>query len=156
MKIRIVQVGRTKERALEDFCSELVKRISGFASVEIATVAEAKVSATFSVEKAVAKEGEEILKVLKEGEVLVALDETGKELSSPEFAKFLGKFKDDGRSVCFVIGGPFGLARAVKTRAQSMVSLSKMTFTHQMVRLFLLEQIYRGFCILQGKEYHHE
>lgn len=156
MKIRIIQVGKTKDRALEDFGAELVKRISGFASLEIVTVAEAKVSATFSVEKAVAKEGEEILKAVKEGEVVVALDETGKELSSLEFSKFLGKFKDDGRSFCFVIGGPFGLARAVKARAQSIVSLSKMTFTHQMVRLFLLEQIYRGFCILQGKEYHHE
>ena len=87
---------------------------------------------------------------------LVALDERGKEYSSVEFSKLLQKLKNEGLTVTFVIGGPYGLSQAVKDRANLILSFSTMTFTHQMIRLFLLEQIYRGFCIMLKKEYHNE
>lgn len=87
---------------------------------------------------------------------LIVLDESGKEMSSKEFAGFLEKFKDSGETVTFVIGDAYGLSEDFKKKAKLLFSLSKMTFTHQMVKLFLLEQIYRGLSIILGKEYHND
>jgi 23S rRNA (pseudouridine1915-N3)-methyltransferase len=86
---------------------------------------------------------------------IVVLDEKGKNFSSVEFSKFLRNQKDVGQNITFVIGGPYGLSNGVKSHANLIFSMSKLTFTHQMVRIILLEQIYRGFCIMAGKEYHN-
>lgn len=155
MRIKIIQIGKTKDSYLEEGAAEYLKRLGAFADVEIITLKEVSASKTFSREKCVAREGEQILKALGKDDFVVVLDENGKQMNSREFAVFLGEKNDEGRSMTFVIGGPYGIAKAVKERAR-LLSFSKMTFTHQMIRLFLLEQIYRGFSILKGKDYHHD
>lgn len=135
MKINVILIGKTKD---VDF-GEYVKRISAFANLDVREVKE------FGVEKIRALDGYKIL-----------LDERGEQMSSDEFAKFLGRFKDRGETVNFVVGGPYGFSDEEKAEADKLLSLSKMTFTHQMIRLFLFEQIYRGLSILHGKRYHNE
>lgn len=117
--------------------NEYLKRLKPFARVEVINVKDEK-SVKFG-----------------EGQLIV-LDESGKEMSSKEFAGFLEKFKDSGETINFVIGNAYGFSEDFKKKANILFSLSKMTFTHQMVRLFLLEQIYRGLSIIMGKEYHNE
>lgn len=139
MKIRLIQVGKTKDSYLEPGILEFCKRLNEFCDLEILTL----------------KDNEKVLKSLKDQEFVVTLDEKGKELSSEGFAKVLGAWQDEGQHLCFVIGDAFGIGDEVKKRANFSLSLSKMTFTHQMVRLFFLEQLYRAFSIVKGKKYHH-
>jgi len=96
-----------------------------------------------------------ILQFNKPDDFVIAMDEKGKEFSSIEFSKIIKNHNDAGVTLCFIIGGPYGLCDTVRSRANSIISLSKMTFTHNMARIFLIEQIYRGFCIISGKEYHN-
>jgi len=156
MRIRIIQIGKNKDKYIEEAVNEFLKRLNGFADIEIVTLKECNVSKTFTKERATSEESKEIIGKLDKGDFVVALDERGKEYSSVEFSKFLQKFKDDGLEITFIIGGPYGLSEEVKKRANLTLSFSKMTLTHQMIRIFLLEQIYRGFCIMLGKEYHNE
>lgn len=161
MKITIIQIGKNKDVYLEEGSLELLKRLKIFAKIKLITLQETAASKTFTKERCVEKEGQEILKAVhaesrNDDPYVVALDEKGREFTSVEFSGFLEKFVDSGKVLIFVIGGPYGLADEVKQKAVSIIALSKMTFTHQMVRLFLLEQIYRGISILKGKEYHHE
>ncbi len=156
MKIQIIQIGKNKDKYIEEGSSEFLKRLKAFASLEVKTLKEVGVSKSFGREKCVEEEGWEILKVLDQDSFVVVLDERGKEFNSKEFGMLLGKQKDSGVKITFVIGGPFGLSDEVKRRANLLLAFSKMTFTHQMIRLFLLEQIYRGFAIIHNREYHHE
>lgn len=165
MKIRIIQIGKTKDSYLEEGIAEFTKRLSPYVKLEIVTLKEVMASKAFTKEHCKEFEGVEILKVLEGkgggrdgGDVgaIIALDEHGKEFTSVEFSQFLGKFFDRGERINFIIGGPYGLAENVRKKAGALCSLSKMTFTHQMIRLFLLEQIYRGVSIIKGKEYHNE
>ena len=156
MKIRIIQVGKTKDVYLQEGVEEFMKRLGPFVALEIVDLKEVSPSKTFSEEKCKEAEGESILKALGSEDFVVALDERGKHLDSAGFGELLGKYKDSGQTVSFVIGGAFGLVEAVKARADLILSLSHMTFTHQMIRLFLLEQIYRGICIIYGKRYHND
>jgi len=156
MRIRIIQIGKNKDKYIDDAVQEFLKRLKGFVELEIVTLKEFSVSKTFTKDRAIEDEGKGILAKLKNDDFVVVLDERGKEYSSVEFSKFLQKFKNDGREITFVVGGPYGLLKAGKDRADFILSFSKMTLTHQMIRLFLLEQIYRGFCIMAGKEYHNE
>lgn len=156
MKIKIIQIGKTKDSYLENGEAEYLKRLGAFADIEIVTLKEISASKTFPREKCVEEEGQQILKVLGQDDFVVILDENGKQMISRDFSGFLGGKKDEGRSLTFVIGGPYGISDEVKKLADSLLSFSKMTFTHQMIRLFLLEQIYRGFAILTGKDYHHD
>ena len=135
MKINVILIGKTKD---VDF-GEYVKRISAFAAMDVREVKE------FGAEKIRALSGHKVL-----------LDERGKQMTSDEFSKFLGKYKDLGETLNFIVGGPYGFSDEEKAEADSILSLSKMTFTHQMIRLFLFEQIYRGLSILHGKRYHNE
>lgn len=155
MKIKIVRVGKNKDPYLDEGEAEFLKRLSVFCKVEIVDLKESRVSKTFSKEQCVKDEEERILNAVAD-DFVVLLDELGKGMTSVEFSGFLASNKDLGRSICFVIGGAFGVGDALKKRADITLSFSKMTFTHQMIRLFLLEQIYRGFCITNNKEYHHE
>lgn len=154
MKIKVIQVGKTKDRYFRDAVAEFEKRVSPYANLEIMTLKEVSASKTVSKESCKEEEGRKILKALDERAFVVALDEGGKEFTSPGFAKFLSGHKDVGRTVIFVIGGTFGLTEEVRQRADLVMSMSQMTFTHQMIRPFLLEQIYRGLMIIVGKEYH--
>lgn len=153
MKIHVIQVGKTKERYLQQACDEYVKRLG---DIEIVTLKEVPVTKTVTAEQSVAQEGEAILKALPDGYFVVVLDEKGKEMNSRKFAELLESKKDIGEPICFVIGGAFGLSYEVRKRASMLLSMSQMTFTHQMIRPFLLEQIYRGLCIAAGKEYHND
>jgi 23S rRNA (pseudouridine1915-N3)-methyltransferase len=157
MKIKIIQIGKNKDKYLDEGVNEFLKRLKSFCKIEIQTLKEIAPSKTFTKEKCVELEGKEILANLENSDedFIVALDERGREFTSIEFAKFLQQRNSLGISLCFIIGGAFGLSSEVKKRSNLMISFSKMTFTHQMIRMFLLEQIYRGFCISTGKVYHH-
>ena len=157
MKIKIFCIGKIKEQYLKDGISEYVKRISSYASVEIIEVQDSKVKDNpndFDISKAKNEEGERVLKLLK-NDYLIGLDMNKKEFISEEFAEFLqSKLVEGGSSLSFVIGGSYGLSDDLKKRCNTSISLSKMTFLHQMTRLILLEQIYRGFKILNNETYH--
>jgi len=137
MKIKILQVGKNKDSYISEVSNEFIKRISPYAKVEISEVSE------------------DALKKIDDKDFLIVMDERGDEMDSVKFSKFISEKKDDGASLCFVIGGPFGLSDEIKEKAKKTISMSKMTFTHQMIRIFLLEQIYRAFAIIHGKGYHH-
>jgi len=135
MKINVILIGKTKE---VDF-GEYLKRISAFAKTDVREIS------NIDVERMKKMDGYKVL-----------LDEKGEQMTSIEFSKFLGRFKDSGETLNFIVGGPYGFTNEVKAEADKLLSLSKMTFTHQMIRLFLFEQIYRGLSILAGKGYHNE
>ncbi|HNX16498.1 MAG TPA: 23S rRNA (pseudouridine(1915)-N(3))-methyltransferase RlmH [Bacilli bacterium] len=158
MRIRILTVGKIKEAYLKEGIAEYVKRLKPYASIEIIEVADEAVSEKASnqeIEIAKQKEGEKLLKIIKDNEFVISLDLNQRQYTSPEFAQYLSKaFQDGGASVTFVIGGSYGLSGELKKRANQAISLSNMTFLHQMTRLILLEQIYRAFKINRNEVYH--
>lgn len=154
MKIQIIEIGATKDSYMKEGVLSYKKRLAPFSKIEIITLKEVSPSKTFPIKKCIEAEGQQILKTLSEDSFIIALDEKGKTFGSVEFSDFLKSKFDVGKSITFIIGGAFGLSDDVKGRADMELSLSKMTFTHQMIRLFLLEQIYRAICIIRGKEYH--
>ena len=157
MKIKIYCIGKIKEQYLKDGINEYLKRISAYSNIEIIEVADSKVKDnpnSSDIEKAKNEEGERVLKLLK-NDYLIGLDLNKKEQTSEEFAEFLrGKLVEGGSTISFVIGGSYGLSDALKKRCNTSISLSKLTFLHQMTRLILLEQIYRAFKILNNETYH--
>lgn len=158
MKIRIVAAGRLKEKYLREGVAEYEKRLAPFASVELLETREEYMPENPSEaqrQQALAKEGERLLRLVPEKSFLIVLDVKGKLLSSEALAKELAGLALQGRSdLTFLIGGAFGLSPAVRERADLRISFSPMTFTHQMVRLLLYEQIYRAFKINRGEKYH--
>lgn len=155
IKIRLVTVGTLKEKFLKDAINEYLKRLSRFAKVEIVELEESKIQSK-SEEQIKKEEGERILKRIKESYYLILLDLKGEMLSSEEFSTKLKNLIDKGVSpLTFVIGGTLGLSEEVRKRANLSISISRMTFTHQMCRVILLEQIYRAFKIINNEEYHH-
>ena len=158
MKIRIVAAGRLKEKYLREGVAEYEKRLAPFASVELLETREEYMPENPSEaqrQQALAKEGERLLRLVPEKSFLIVLDVKGKLLSSEALAKELAGLALQGRSdLTFLIGGAFGLSQAVRERADLRISFSPMTFTHQMVRLLLYEQIYRAFKINRGEKYH--
>ncbi len=155
MKIHIIQIGKTKDKNIEELVAEYIKRTSPYAKVEFTSLNEEKLTSSKRKEKIIEIEGEKILKNISDG-FIVALDEKGEQFSSMDFSKIILKQKDLGEKITFVIAGAFGLSNAVKAKANLVLSLSKMTFTHEMARLFLMEQVYRAFSIIAGKGYHNE
>ena len=158
MKIRIVAVGKLKEKYLREGVAEYAKRLAPFASVELLETREEYMAENPSEaqrQQTLAKEGERLLRLVPERSFLIVLDVKGKLLSSEALAKELASLALQGRSdLTFLIGGAFGLSPAVRERADLRISFSPMTFTHQMVRLLLYEQIYRAFKINRGEKYH--
>lgn len=157
MKITLLTVGKTDVKwvreGLELYSSRLVHYIP-FSLVEIP---ELKNVSALSQDQIKSREGELILKHLKPADELVLLDEHGRELRSVEFAEFIeGRLSRSSRDLVFVIGGAYGFSGDVYSRADSKISLSKMTFSHQMVRTIFAEQLYRAFTIMRGEPYHHE
>lgn len=157
MKIKIYCIGKIKEQYIKDGINEYVKRISPYSNVEIIEVVDSKVKDNpnqADISKAKNEEGERVLKLLK-NDYLIGLDMNKLEFTSEEFASFLDKkMVVSGSNLSFVIGGSYGLSDALKARCNSSISLSKLTFLHQMTRLILLEQIYRAFKILNNETYH--
>lgn len=158
MKIRIVAVGKLKEKYLREGVAEYAKRLAPFASVELLETREEYMAENPSEaqrQQTLAKEGERLLRLVPERSFLIVLDVKGKLLSSEALAKELASLALQGQSdLTFLIGGAFGLSPAVRERADLRISFSPMTFTHQMVRLLLYEQIYRAFKINRGEKYH--
>ena len=157
MKIRIVAVGKLKEKYLREGVAEYEKRLAPFASVELLETREEYMAENPSEaqrQQTLAKEGERLLRLVPERSFLIVLDVKGKLLSSEALAKELASRALQGQSdLTFLIGGAFGLSEAVRERADLRISFSPMTFTHQMVRLLLYEQIYRAFKINRGEKY---
>lgn len=158
MKIRIIAVGKIKENYLKEGINEYLIRLSPYAKTEIIEVIDSKVKDNpndADINKVKNEEGQRILKNIKNSDYVINLDLNKKEFDSVEFAKFIEeKMTEGGASLTFVIGGSYGLSDEVKVRANYSISLSKMTFLHQMTRLILLEQIYRSFKILNNEIYH--
>ena len=158
MKITILAVGKLKEKYLRDGVAEYEKRLAPFAKLDFIEIAEEKMPENFSMaekEKTLVREGERLLARVPEGSELIVLDVAGESLSSEELSTRLSEWMLAGVShIAFLIGGAFGLSPAVRSAARLRLSLSKMTFTHQMARLLLTEQIYRAFKIMRGEKYH--
>ena len=158
MKIKIYAIGKIKENYLKLGIEEYLKQIKPYCQIEIVEVNDEPIPNNpngSEIEIAKNKEGEKVLQLLKSGEYLIGLDLNKKELESPAFAEYLNKkLENSGASISFVIGGSYGLSNALKNRCNDSISLSKMTFLHQMTRLILLEQIYRAFKILRNETYH--
>ena len=157
MNIKIYCIGKIKEQYLKDGIAEYLKRLSPYAKTEIIEVMDSKVKDNpndFDITKAKNEEGDRVLKLIK-NDYLIGLDLNKKEPTSEEFAEFIQqKFVEGGSSISFVIGGSYGLSENLKKRCNSSISLSKLTYLHQMTRLILLEQIYRAFKILNNETYH--
>ncbi|PIN69952.1 23S rRNA (pseudouridine(1915)-N(3))-methyltransferase RlmH [Candidatus Woesearchaeota archaeon CG11_big_fil_rev_8_21_14_0_20_43_8] len=148
--IQLVFVGKTKERFVKEGMGEFLKRSSRFCKIEVTEVSEEKTTKDENRTKSL--EGDRILKAKKKGGVLICLDEGGKRMTSVEFAAFVKSL--EMQDTTFAVGGHLGLSEDVKKEAKYMVSLSDMTFNHQMVRLFLVEQLYRAFAINNNIPYH--
>lgn len=154
IKVRLILVGRTERGFVADGLAHYLNRLERSLQVEVLVLPEAGRGDPAHQQRA---EGERILQAIKPGERLVVLDERGKHLESKRFAEHLGRWRDGGvRQVAFVIGGAYGLTDVVRERADLLLSLSAMTFPHQLVRVLFAEQLYRAVSILQGSPYHHE
>lgn len=155
LKIKIICLGRLKESYWRDAEKEYLKRLHPFAKIEIMEIPEISFQPKDDPANIKTKEGESILKKIKDNEFVIALDESGEEKSSQDLAHWLEKIGQQGQTITFIIGGPLGLSGQVLARANFKLSFSKLTFTHQMMRILLLEQIYRAGNILMGKIYHY-
>ena len=158
MKITIITVGKLKEKYLKDAIAEYIKRLSKYCKLEIVEVADEKTSdnASVVVEHAIrAKEAGRILKYVKEDAYVITLEINGKQLSSEELAEKIDRLGVQGTShIIFIIGGSIGLGEEVLKKSDFSLSFSKMTFPHQLMRVILLEQVYRSYRIISGEPYH--
>ncbi len=153
MKIRVLWVGKTQEEWVRSGIEEYAARIRRYIPLEIAEAREERGAAPENMRE---KEGERLARLLPKNARLVLLDERGEEMTSSAFAGFLGRSRESGiPDLVFAVGGAYGVSDVFRKRADKVMALSSMTFTHQMVRIFLLEQIYRGFTILNNEPYHH-
>lgn len=157
MKFILLVVGKTVEKHYITAIADYVERTKHYTSFDMEVIPELKNTKSLSMEQQKEKEGELILKALQPGDVVVLLDEHGKEFRSVEFANWIErKMHAVNKRLVFIIGGPYGFAPSVYAAAQEKISLSKMTFSHQMIRLIFVEQLYRALSILNNSPYHHE
>ncbi|MBF6652359.1 23S rRNA (pseudouridine(1915)-N(3))-methyltransferase RlmH [Flavobacterium columnare] len=157
MNIRLIAIGKTDNKNLQTLIDDYIKRLSFYVKFDLEIIADIKNAKNLSETQQKEKEGELILAKLTTTDYLVLLDENGKSLSSVGFSEELQKKMNSGiKTLVFVIGGPYGFSDSVYKKAKGKISLSAMTFSHQMVRLFFIEQIYRGFTILRNEPYHHQ
>lgn len=157
MNIRLLAIGKTDNKALQTLIDDYTKRLSFYVKFDLDVIPDIKNVKNLSEAQQKEKEGELILSKLSATDQLILLDENGTTFSSIGFSEYLQKKMNAGiKTLVFVIGGPYGFSEEVYKKAQGKVSLSEMTFSHQMVRLFVIEQIYRGFTILRNEPYHHQ
>lgn len=156
MNIKLLAIGRTDDKQLIQLIDQYTKRLSHYVKFDLEIIPDIKNSKNLSEAQQKQKEGELILKKLSSSDMLVLLDENGKQFSSVGFSEYLQKRMNSGiKTLVFVIGGPYGFSQDIYAKAQGKISLSQMTFSHQMVRLFVVEQLYRAFTILRNEPYHH-
>lgn len=157
MKFVLLVVGKTIEKHYVTAIDDYTERCKHYASFDMEVIPELKNTKSLSADQQKEKEGELILKALQPGDAVVLLDEHGKEFRSVEFARWVEKkMQTVPKRLVFVIGGPYGFSPAVYQAASEKISLSKMTFSHQMIRIIFVEQLYRAFSILNNSPYHHE
>ncbi|MBQ1184577.1 MAG: 23S rRNA (pseudouridine(1915)-N(3))-methyltransferase RlmH [Muribaculaceae bacterium] len=157
MEISLIVIGKTNARYLQEGIDEYIKRLKHYIPYSITVLPDIKNTKKLTEEQQKEAEGKLMLDALKPGDCLVLLDERGKELTSVAFADYLQRKMNAGlRRLVFVIGGPYGFSQSVYDRADEKISLSKMTFSHEMIRLFFTEQIYRAMTIQRGEPYHHQ
>lgn len=157
LKIKFICIGKTSKTFLEEGENEYLKRLKHYVQVERIEIPDLKNQKKLSFDQIKEQEGKEILAKLQSGDQLILLDEHGKMFTSVEFAQSLQqKFNSGGKAIAFVVGGAYGFSDDVYALATAKISLSKMTFSHQMVRMIFFEQLYRALTILKGEPYHHE
>jgi len=157
MNIRLLAIGKTDNKNLQLLIDKYQKRLSFYIKFDLEIIPDIKNVKSLSESQQKEKEGELILSKIGATDHLILLDENGKTYSSVAFSEELQKKMNAGiKTLVFVIGGPYGFSEAVYAKAQGKISLSQMTFSHQMVRLFFIEQLYRGFTILRNEPYHHK
>ena len=156
MQIKLIAIGKTDNKQLQLLIGDYTKRLGHYIKFSLEIIPDLKKVKHLSEAQQKQKEGELILSKVSNTDVLVLLDENGKQLDSVGFSSYLQKHMNSGiKQLIFVIGGPYGFSPEVYLKAQGKIALSKMTFSHQMIRLFIVEQIYRGFTILKNEPYHH-
>ena len=157
MKITLLVVGKTTDNNINLLINNYLERLKFYTDFSIQVIPELKNAKNLRFEEQKEKEGELILKQVEDADEVILLDEKGKEYTSVEFSEQVNKRAIAGkRKVYFVVGGPYGFSDAVYERANSLISFSKMTFSHQMIRLFFVEQLYRAMTIIKGEPYHHQ
>jgi 23S rRNA (pseudouridine1915-N3)-methyltransferase len=157
MKIAFLQTGKTSERYLNEGITMFEERIRKYSAFEILTVPDLRRTRNLPAQEQKIREGEQILRFFRNDDYIVILDEKGKEFSTIEFSSWLEKiFMLQKKRIVFVIGGAWGFSEEILKKADMSVSLSRLTFSHQMVRLLFLEQLYRAFTVIKGEPYHHE
>ena len=155
MKTILILVGKTVNKHFVAGINDYAERISHYMPLEIVTIPELRNTKNLSEEQQKLSEGDLILRQIQPSDTVVLLDEHGKEFRSIEYARWLQQKQQTSRRLVFVIGGPYGFSDAVYSRSNEKISLSKMTFSHQMVRLIFTEQLYRACTIIKGAPYHH-
>lgn len=157
MTVKLIYIGRTGKSFLVDGENEYTNRLKRYMKFEVIELSDIKNAKKMSFQEIKNKEGVQILSKIKNDERVFLLDEKGKEYDSKGFSKFIQKqFNIGGQGITFVIGGPYGFSEEVYQRAKGKVALSKLTFSHQMIRMFFIEQLYRSMTIIKGEPYHHE
>lgn len=157
MNIKLLTIGKTDNKALQSLIDDYTKRLSFYIKFDLEIIPDIKNVKNLSESQQKEKEGELILAKLTSTDQLILLDEKGTTFSSVGFSDYLQKKMNSGaKNLVFVIGGPYGFSHEVYQKAQGKISLSPLTFSHQMVRLFFIEQLYRGFTILRNEPYHHQ
>lgn len=156
MKTALILVGKTNDIHLQAIINDYAERITHYMPFEIIVIPELKNTKSLSEEQQKVREGELIMKQLTAQDTVMLLDERGKQYRSLEFAKWIEKQQLTARRLVFVIGGPYGFSSTIYDRANGKISLSMMTFSHQLVRTIFTEQLYRACTIIKGEPYHHE
>lgn len=157
MNIKLIAIGKTDNKALQSLIDDYTKRLSFYIKFDLDIIPDIKNVKNLSESQQKEKEGELILSKVLPTDNLILLDENGKSYTSIDFSSELQKKMNAGiKTLVFVIGGPYGFSDTVYAKANGKISLSQMTFSHQMVRLFFIEQVYRGFTILKNEPYHHQ
>lgn len=157
INVTVIAVGKLKESYLRDGCAEYVKRLGAYSKINVVEIEEERICDSpfqTQINCVINKEGERILKKIPKNSAVIPLCIEGKEYSSPEFSSLIQKISLENSSICFVIGGSFGLSEDVKKLGKVKLSFGKMTLPHQLARMVLLEQVYRAFSILNNSKYH--
>ena len=157
MKIQLIVTGRTRDEALAQLTQHYTRRVQHYVPFELVELPDVRTTRATTEAAQKEAEGVQMLKVVQPGDFVVLLDEHGRQMTSREFAGFIDrKMSTLQRNLIFIVGGPYGFSPDMRSRADSLLGLSAMTFSHEMVRPFFVEQIYRAMTILRGEPYHHD